>query len=169
MSSEKIVLPPPSVGKHEVEMPAAVKASVPMALQAGGDAVEASAADAAAVHPREVIDLDGPDIPGNDTTIFEAALERLLLEPEESGAEASMSVAPEAATTTGAVEAVKEEPALDVAAIVQPELNLVEAVWALEAPAKLETTEGVLGILRQAQSLLVPRLRPPSWLRDRLQ
>jgi hypothetical protein len=46
--------------------------------------MEASAADAAAVHLREVIDLDEPDLLGNDTAILEVVLEQLLLDPEES-------------------------------------------------------------------------------------
>jgi hypothetical protein len=40
---------------------------------------------ALAACPPEIINLDGPDLPGNDSAIFKVVLERLLSDPEESG------------------------------------------------------------------------------------
>jgi hypothetical protein len=82
--SEEVMLPPPSVIERDVEMLAAVENLVAVTSRVGGDVMEASAADAAAVHLREVIDLDEPDLLGNDTAILEVVLEQLLLDPEES-------------------------------------------------------------------------------------
>jgi hypothetical protein len=83
--SEKIVPPPPSAGGHEVEVSAVAEASASATPQVGGDVVEVLAADVVAAHPQVIIDLDRLDLPGDDTTIFEAVPERLLSKSEESG------------------------------------------------------------------------------------
>jgi hypothetical protein len=58
---------------------------VPAAAQACGDVVEASTTDAMAANLLKIIDLDAPDLPGNDRDIYEVVLERMLAEPVESG------------------------------------------------------------------------------------
>lgn len=52
-------------------------------------------------------------MPDNDRDIFEAMLERMLGEPEESGVEASGFATPEVATTARAAEPTNEEPVSD--------------------------------------------------------
>jgi hypothetical protein len=56
--------------------------------------VEVPTVDAATARPQEIINLYRPDLPGDDTAIFEVVLEQLLSDPEESGVEVSESATP---------------------------------------------------------------------------
>jgi hypothetical protein len=114
-------------------------------LQAGGDAVEAPAADAMAVCPLEIIDLGALDLPDNDKGIYEAMLERMLGEPEVPGVEASESAAPVAVTSAEAGEPTDEEPALDATAAGQLMPGVAGVIGAPETSTTSEAAKELLG------------------------
>lgn len=107
---------------------------MPTASHACGVAVEVPATNAMAADLLEIIDLDAPDLPGNDTDIYEAVLDRMLGESEKSGVEASEPVAPVAATSAEAAEPANVEPVLDATAATDGNGHITRG-WRLFTPA----------------------------------
>jgi hypothetical protein len=87
-SSEQFMAPPPA-SRHEVEESVATKTLVPAASPTGGVTAEVPASDAMVVGLLEIIDLDAPDLSGNDRDIYEAVQDWMLGESKESRGEAS--------------------------------------------------------------------------------
>jgi hypothetical protein len=144
-SVEQIVPPPLPTRDHEAMAPSAMETPAPAEAQAGGGATEVSTTDTIFASILEIIDLDAPDLPSNDHDIYESVLERMLVDPVESGAEASGSAAPAAATSAEVEEPANEEPMSGAIVAGQLMPSRAGGVRGPETSIAVEAAEVVLG------------------------
>jgi hypothetical protein len=140
---------------------AAAETPVPTRCRWVGSA-EVSTNDAMSSSILEIIHLDALDFPNNDRDIYEARLERMLADLVESGAEASESAAPVAATSADVAELTNEGPASDATVVGKVMSGQAGGVRGPVPSIASEAAEEVLGESAVGAELTLVMPSPPT-------
>jgi hypothetical protein len=140
---------------------AAAETPVPTRCRWVGSA-EVSTNDAMSSSILEIIHLDALDFPNNDRDIYEARLERMLADLVESGAEASESAAPVAATSADVAELTNEGPASDATVVGKVMSGQAGGVRGPVPSIASEAAEEVLGESAVGAELTLVIPSPPT-------
>lgn len=124
--------------------------------------MEAPTAADVSTRLQEIIDLNSPNFSGGNPANFEAELEWLLADLEESGVRAAVPVI---ATVTRAMDPSDKEPALEAIEAGRPEPGPVEVVGAPgpQPQSRLARRSSESPWLTQSGPSLHPLPRPWSW------